>query len=112
MVSIRAAGVSSYSANIKVSVGRLALVSGAPAITKTQLLCISSISQGLRPAELLWIGRINYAGLFKTEYDVFHVRRRVPKRVEGAEVRLKDVPTEHLSWLKQILAPRTRSGDA
>src|SRR5437660_5293140 len=42
-------------------------------------------------------------GLFKNEYGVFHVRRKVPKRLEMAVARVKDAPKERISWLKQSL---------
>jgi hypothetical protein len=45
-------------------------------------------------------------GLFKNEYGVWHVRRKVPKRLEVAVARLKDNPKGRVSWLKRTLGTK------
>src|SRR3981189_3939027 len=45
-------------------------------------------------------------GLIKNEYDVYHVRRKVPKALEVATARAMGVPKERVSWLKETLGTK------
>src|SRR6266849_8971115 len=45
-------------------------------------------------------------GLFKNEYGVFHVRRKVPKRLEVATARAMEASKERVSWLKETLGTK------
>jgi hypothetical protein len=45
-------------------------------------------------------------GLIKNEYGVYHVRRKVPKLLEGATARVLGVPKERVSWLKETLGTK------
>ena len=42
-------------------------------------------------------------GLIKNEHGVFHVRRKVPKKLEEATARVMGVPKERMAWLKETL---------
>ncbi|MBR1285404.1 site-specific integrase [Bradyrhizobium sp. AUGA SZCCT0177] len=45
-------------------------------------------------------------GLIKNEHGVFHVRRKVPKALEGATARVMGAAKERVSWLKKSLATK------
>ena len=45
-------------------------------------------------------------GVIKNEHGVYHVRRKVPKSLEGATATLMGVPKERVSWLKETLSTK------